>query len=796
MATHSIPYPVAPLAAAIAALGLSLPGPARAELPVAQCDQDSCIVPVNDQLYFEVSGDSVIQHDGRLDLVGDVVLHTSTQSFTLTEAELVLEEKPEDSLIPFHLYGTARPQMQELPVLEDAPYTYTPLAVVGLVDRAKLKTLMEDDGLTLPLSEIPKDPEGDPNDLVEPAYFFFHFETGLSAEVSLDAWLQPDEADEDSDSLSFAVPVEQGFTLVLDPGEPYLLLAQDNDISMLDKLGPEHQAAAASAWAQNDQDSTAAASEVDSNSESLVPDLGQFAYSTLGGIPFEPRNTWGLPPDVGPFKGHLLIDSEIPLFDILEVSGTLVTRIEKHGGQFGANGDLKLDFTMIPGLEFEFPVLDGTVGLWASPDAVELYFSGVQARDYSFLPDFIPLKPTEDTLVAGYVNLYELESSQIMADGTYLLDLSNLRSMTGLPLEDMTIAQAHLSLSKEGISVDGRTDVDIHPGIELETGADMELSIPFENADATSLKLTGQMQIAGVGFQNASLRLDRTGLNATGAFNTPLSQVLMAGSITQDGPHLTGVVPIEFSSAELFAPASEAKAAIAAARKVRDERKRVVDHWRAVVEAERVPLQTAVRDARSELEAAQRDLSQIDNSIAAEERKIAVWEGQISAKTAWYESLGLGDQIKESFAYGAYIAARGTWIAAANLEIGALKVSKRAARVALEAAEQALEWAEQQIPSFPIDADPRVAAHIPAWAAASASYSAAREAYRALIAELPAWATRGSALGMLKFELDSEGFRGSFNNFFGPTMAARVELEPTPRACIDFPNFGAACTPF
>ena len=127
----------------------------------------------------------------------------------------------------FELYGTAQAPFPALPLFKDATFKSQPLAAVGLVSRDTLKSLLEDEqaGYTLPLAENPKDELGDPDDLVEPAYLFFHFESGLALDLPLGKWLQLNQ-DED-DPFDFSVPGDKSATFILDPAEPYFFLSPD-----------------------------------------------------------------------------------------------------------------------------------------------------------------------------------------------------------------------------------------------------------------------------------------------------------------------------------------------------------------------------------------------------------------------------------------------------------------------------------------------------------------------------------------------------------------------------------------
>lgn len=797
---HSVsdaPLKAAPLAAAIAALTLSLPQPALAGVPEPQCEQLVCTVPLTEELSFEVSADAFVHYDDRLELSGQVIVHTPVQSVTLNEADLVLEAKPGAKPVPYRFYGTARPQMQELPIFGDAtPYNYVPVAVVGLVDRATLKGLLEDEDTKLPLSEIPKDPHGDPAVLTDPAYLFFHFQSGLSAEVPLAEWLGLHHLGVDPDTLDFKVPGEQSVTFVLDPAEPYLLLAQDNDMELVDKLSPAHQAAAAGAQVVNAQAAPIAGGGVQDDPETPIPDLGQLAFSALGGIPFDPRNTWGLPEDVGQFKGHLLVDAELPLLNILEVNGTILNRFGEQdgliGAQFGANGDFGIDFELIPGLDFEFPVLDGTLGMFITQDDAEIYFSGTQVRDYSFLPDFVPLTPFEDTRVAGYISRYKLDESRLMADGRYGLNMANFSRMIGVPLQDLEIARARLTLDKKGVLVSGRTGSSIHPSIGLNSDAAITVWISFQDAADSYVEMSGQMHISGVGLRPVEMRLDRLGLAVNGRFVTPLSRIEMKGSITERGPALTGKADVAFPTDAVRKAVEAARAKVDAAQREVDQLAALYSERVRLVSTERLQQQAELTDARRKLASAQERVDAYNYSISYRYRLISEYRSQISAKYSWYKRQPLWKKPLAWGEYQAYRAVRLLWIGARKTQIIALKAKRWSFQQAANAAAEIIRKLKAAVSNVPINADPRVA---PVYSALLTAHQALKAA-RAELPDLPDPDTR--IQGQVLLTLDRNGVKGSLSATADGVAVSgrRVELGAAPKACVDLPGLSSVCARF
>lgn len=794
------PFKAAPLAAAIAALTLSLPRFALADVPAPSCDQQVCTVPVTEQLFFEVGADSFVNFDSRFELRGHVILRTPLQSFTLEDADLVLEKTPEGAPLPFRLSGTARMQMAGLPLYGDSsPLDVSPVAVIDMVDRETLKGLLEDEDTKLPLSEIPKDPYGDPNELTDPAYILLHFEAGLSAEAKLAEWLMLDQIGMDPDALTVSMPMDASVTVIVDPDEPYFLFARDGDINILDKLSPEHQAAAAHAQAMNAQTSPTSGNAL-LELASPIPELGTLAFSAQGGIPFEPRHTWGLPDDVGNFKGHLHVDSDLSLKEIVTIDGTIVSRISEQdgliGAQFGANGALGLEFDMIPGLEFDLDLWDATLGMFITQDDAEIYFSGALARDASFLPESIPLAPLENTHIAGYISRYRLDESRITADGRYGLDMSNFSRMTGVTLNKLEIAHAHLSLDKKGVLVTGRTGGSIHPDVDLKTEANITVWISFSDPQASYLKMSGEMSVLGAGFKPVDLIVNRLGLTASGVFATPISKVTMIGKIDGNGPRLFGstMTTVHFSHNEIMAPLAPLDAAVHAAMvelgRIRTER----DKAREIVEQERAQLEEALQKAQDALAKLQDDVDWYRARLAAHYGNIGYWRTEIANKWNWYDNLSEVNKVLNLPGTLAYVGERAAWITAEWVKVADIRLKKTAAETALSAASLAVETARAALPSIPVDADPRVALYLVPLRAVSEVLDAAQKARDERFAELPDWAKRGGISGMLQLQLDRSGMSGTIYTLpYNTQVSARIELDGNPKICLDFPKVGKVC---
>jgi hypothetical protein len=815
------------LIGACAALWSPLSGAATDGL---QCGHQRCFITITDNLSFEAAADAV--HDGMfgIEVSGDVTVHTPSERLVLTRADLVFRPREQGAPVPFELYGTAQPPIAELPLFDQAAVRAQPVAAVGLVARKTLQDLLERGDYRLPLAENPVDPDGDPAELIEPAYLFFHFETGLSLDMPLGAWLGVDADAGEHDPFAFSIPGDKSLTFILDPTEPYFFLSQDARAMLMDALGAAYQEANARAQAQEAQAAAEAAQSdtggangdadvdtggsdsdtgqtdgatdgdrrdgddaADDERDSLLPEIGEMAFSWLGGIPFEPATTWGLPANVGHFKGHLYLDATVPLYKFIELTGKVVTHASAEGFEQGGNGDVQVAFDLIPNLlSFSFPLGNATAGVRVTEDDVTSYFSGIQSPDYSFLPAVIPVVPANDVRVAGYISSSYPEDSRIVASGSFGYDMSGFRSLTGLDLRDLILSQARLEIGVGGVSLTGRTGASLHPSIALGAEARVDIYFSPRSPEDSYVTMSGEMLVAGIGLQPVRLRLDRNGLFVDGAFVTPISEIAMAGRITKQGPSLSGSTSIGFDIGDVRAALESARAKVVEARGHVQGLTRVVEEQRAVVTDERRQAIAKLVTAKEALTAAQKRVDDLNAAIASHERAISGYRSQISAKHRWYKRQ---PWYKRSWAwaqYAAYRTGKNAQIAWRYAQIGTLNAAKAIAKSGLEVAKLAVSGIEGGLAAIPVDADPRVAGPLVALETATAALHVAEAA----LPKLPD--IDADIRGHIAVTLTHTGIRGRLEaSANGHNLAnGKVSFGSRPEACIDLAGLGALCARF
>ncbi len=158
------------------------------------CNIDYCRIEIHSSLSISAAVDNFYREaDGRYEMVGDLIVDTPAGTVDLLDADLVFEPNPEGSVIALEVYGIAQAPFAAIPLLGNGSTSAQPVAALGLVSRNTLQTLLADGQKPLPLAENPKDPEGDQTDIIEPAYLFFHFASGLSFDIPLNHLLNTDK---------------------------------------------------------------------------------------------------------------------------------------------------------------------------------------------------------------------------------------------------------------------------------------------------------------------------------------------------------------------------------------------------------------------------------------------------------------------------------------------------------------------------------------------------------------------------------------------------------------------------
>lgn len=755
------------------------------------CDAESCGIQIHPHLRITASIDNFYEESAdRYEMVGDLVITTPMKSIDLLDASLVVSKAADGAEIAYEVYGTAKAPFADIPLLGNAGAHAQPYASVGLVSRETLQSLLASGQPPLPLAENPEDPEDEDSPIKEPGYLFFHFGSGLSFDVPLNELIGSA-----NENLGFSVPGDQSVTLIFDPEEPYFYMSTESLFEFTETMQQAME------WAReenqqrdNGQENDAAREEGKNILKELpLPSLNSAAWSTEGGIPLRLDTVWGLPEWLDEIKGHLYLDASMPMYKFFELSGEIVTSIGRAGYVQAGNGDLAVNFDLIPGfLNFNMELGRASAGVVINDEEQSGFFSGVKKPDTSFLPSWIPLTPTSETRISGYISGTNPKASSLSAKGEFGFSPDFISSLIGVELNDIVLSQAQMNISADGLSIRGKSNTSIHPSIKLNKSTDVEIYLPFANLAEASIRIRGEIMIIGAGISPTELEISKRGFYINGQMHMPFSVIAMSGKIAAGGPALSGSTKINLPLEKITTALRDASGAVASARSKVNELQVLVDaEIRKVIER-RESHAGKLRSATDALSAAQSTVSRLQSAIDYQYRRISSYRSAISSKYRWYKSQ---PWYKKSWAWGVYAGYKTykySQIGAAYTKIGALKAARLTAIVALEAAKYALDLLRAATETLPVEMDPKVASLIVSKESANLVLLAAEEVLKRIpVIDLNA-GTR------LLVSLDKSGLRGNMAMVVNDKnlVGGRVNFDPVPNACIELPVVGELCTRF
>ncbi len=529
------------------------------------------------------------------------------------------------------------------------------------------------------------------------------------------------------------------------------------------------------------------------DNKSTLPSLDELAFSVNGGIPFQPETIWGLPEDIGKFKGHLYLKAPIPLSPTVVLQGKTVVYLGSDGLEMGGNGEVELNIDIIEGfLSFNFPLGSASAGIKITNGEQSTYFSGIIDPDLSWLPKEIPFVPQNAANLAGFISSARPEDTLLIANGTYGYDAAGLSTLIGLQLNDILLSEVAMRIDRNGVFVRGRSALSIHPSIN--TGGELIVEVlASPQAPLNSyLKMQGSVEIAGIGISPATIYAGGKGLLVDGQFVTPLTTISLAGKITNQGPSLKGSAEIIFPLDKIAKAADDAQAGVGIAQAQLDKANYLLDTQRSTVINERNRDQQRLKDAKNGVGIAQSAVNSLKSKIAANYRNISSWKRQISSKYRWYKKQKWYKKPRAWGVYTAYKSYRNIRIAVAYTAIGALKVSKAVSTASLNLAKTTLTGIQAGISVLPIDADPRVIGLIAGVETAQFTLKQTQ----IVLAAVPR--IDAEFKGIIDVILDKSGIKGNLNaTLNGYSLSkGQVVFGKSPKACISIATVGEICTPF
>ena len=518
--------------------------------------------------------------------------------------------------------------------------------------------------------------------------------------------------------------------------------------------------------------------------------IDAIGFSANGWIPFKAETTNVMPVDIADFSGQFYLHGSIPMTNFLTLDGEVVTYIGEYGVAQGGNGNVSLGIPGLPDfIDFDIELGQATAAYKVTASDQLTYVSGILKPDTAFLEDYLPIMPSSEATVEGYIG-DDIQNTMLTIKGESSLGAATLGNWIGLNLSDLAMTQSTMTINGSGVEISGVSRMQISPDIQVNSDISVYAQLSWQNPEALTLRLTGNMDIFGVALEDVTLQIGSSGMMVNGAFVTPATRIAMAGSIDASGPQLSGSGAINLDMGAITGTMQDTYATLEAAQAEVQRLQASIDAARATVQRERDRNQASLQAAQSEVDAAKRTIANLQNSIASHYRSISARRAQIQYWYNWYKQAKWHQKAGRYSRYLAEKSWRNADIGRHYASIATLKTSKLAAEGVLSAAIAALELVKNGMDLTPIDLDPRVAALITAKEAANVALEVAKQPFK----NVPY--INADLAGNLTLDLGVRGLSGEVSASVSGYSILRGELELIPRlrACIDVPTFGNACT--
>ncbi len=535
------------------------------------------------------------------------------------------------------------------------------------------------------------------------------------------------------------------------------------------------------------KDDRDANSDKKEKSGELIDAIG---FSANGWIPFEASSGDVMPFDIAEFSGQFYFHGSIPMTNFLTLDGDVVTYIGEYGIAQGGNGDVSLGIPGLPDyIDLDIHLGQATAAYKVTTSDQLTYVSGQMKPDTAFLQDYLPIMPSAEATVKGYIG-DDIQNTMLTIEGKSSLGAATLGNWIGLNLSDLAMTRSTMTINGTGIEISGVSRMQISPDIQVNSEIAVYAQLSWENPESVLLRLTGNMDVFGVALEDVTLQIDASGMMVNGAFVTPVTRVAMMGSIDASGPQLSGTGSINLDMGEVTGSMLKAHSTLEAAQREVQRLQGSINSTRQTVNGERDRDQAALRAAQSDVDAAKRTISKLSNNIASHKRSIAARKAQIGSWYRWYKKAKWHEKAGRYSRYLAEKSWRNADIARHHASIASLNVAKTAAQGALTAANAALQLVENSIDLTPIDFDPRIVALIAAKETANLALEGAKQPFE----NVPY--IDADLAGEIVLNLGVRGLSGEVSaNVSGySVLRGELELDPKLRACIDVATFGKACT--
>ncbi|MGH1484918.1 MAG: hypothetical protein ACRBCI_01785 [Cellvibrionaceae bacterium] len=799
-----------------------------------------CELHIAESLTLETTVAGMIDNfDQSYQLSGTVTLLSGSTRFPLQEADLIVElgDTPE-------LYGSAVVPFDKMKGLEKATFETLPRVLVGLAQGDTIEELV---GKPIPLNDGTsekgtKRPEGQP-------HIFFHADAGLAmrydfgedysalnnfvftlpGSVSMTAIFDPVDPyiywsydkTEGIDLNGLKKKEENGVTLYdleddqgnltvrfsqMDSGElveqnfetgEIIIYQRDADGNYVMEGGDPNNPVVldgkqfdGSGGKRLDGDDSDKNQNDDKNKDSGGADIGAFGFSLNGWIPYEAQNAEGMPLELDSFSGQIALSGTIPMPGGVNLEGDVITYIGEHGFAQGGNGDLVWGLPFLPDfISFDIELGAASAAVKITDEEQLTFVSGELKPDAAFLEDILPVMPQAGAKVQGYID-NQLGDAFISIEGQMGMGADTFGDWIGVDLNSLNMTTASMLISAEGFSVDGKTTMQIHPAIQINSEISVHASMSWLAPEETTLRLSGDMDIYGVALEDVIVEISGRGMFVNGAFVTPLTRIGLSGEINNTGAELTGIGSVMLGLGDITGAMKDAHQALTKAQAEVEKIDYAIASMRTTIQVERDKQAQALASASRAVSSAQSAVNGLNSKIAAEYRAISSRKSQISSWYRWYKK---AKWYQKASRYSRYVYEK-SWrnadIARRYVTIGAYKASLLAANGALELAKLTLKGLEAAAKTFPIDLDPRIISLFVAKETANLALEVAKLPF----ASVPF--IEGDFSGDIELSLGTRGISGNVSaNINGfSLLEGSLGFDPRFEACIKIPTFGLACT--
>jgi len=518
--------------------------------------------------------------------------------------------------------------------------------------------------------------------------------------------------------------------------------------------------------------------------------LDAIAISNHGWIPFEAETVWGIPGNNHLFSGHFYLQGAVTVDGMTVLDGDTIVHLSEDGFVMAGNGDLALKGPFGDFIDFTLFLGTASAAIEITADEQKTFISGISEPDKSMFGD-IPLLPSSSLRAAAYLDS-QIEKSSISMQGEYSLGTGIIGELIGVQMNDLYGVTAKVQLTGDGIVLDGVTQSQISPDIEMSGEIKVHAKFSWADPDDFVISLAGKADVYGVGLEEVAIEINSGGMFINGVFVTPLTEIAVSGNVTETGPALSGYGEVAIGLESLTQSFRDAVNTMQAAQQEVARLDLLIAQQSKIVQAERNKHKKSVSDARKKVSSLDGQISSLNNKIKSRKKSISSLKKAISNKYRWYKKAKWYQKASRWASYASYRAKKTASISAHQIVITSYQASTASLNLAIKGAKASLTLLERATVITPIELDPRVAGLISAKAIATETLNITQAPFAAV----PFIDSNFKA--RIELDLNYLGLIGSVTAEFDgyQALSGWVELSGEPKACIDMHEFGNACTQF